>query len=319
MSFPKVLAFTIFCLFAAIAMAGWWKQGRALSTPAEMGARAPVLAFTPAGSPHIAEEPSTPPSPLPAAVDRVEELFRTQGSHLPIVETITYKSHVPWLKGRQAWLSDYASHYHTSRHFLARSLNGKDDYFKQEVTEGSHFNVLRPDLRLQFNLVIDTTSCKLWLYYYDLDHNERGLIKSYTVGLGRPDSSSSSGLLTPLGAYTLGDKVAIFKPTTTGLHQGQKTQLIRVFGTRWIPFDEAIGTTTSSPKGYGIHGVPWRDNGVGELIEDTSSLGDYASDGCIRLSTADVEEIFAIVITKPTVVELVREFRDALFPVVATD
>ena len=55
--------------------------------------------------------------------DRVDELFNRQDPKFPIVETIPYRSRVAWQKGRPAWLSDYAAHYKTSRHFIARSLN----------------------------------------------------------------------------------------------------------------------------------------------------------------------------------------------------
>lgn len=315
MSVPKVLACLIFCLFAAIAFAGWWKNGHQLfeepaASVAVVGSEAPLAL---AGGRDVETAPLAR-QPLPPEVDRIEELFRTSGPKLPIVETITYKSHVSWLKGRQAWLSDYASHYHTSRHFIARSYNGKADYLKQEMPEGARFNIFRPDIRLQFHLVIDLSRCKLWLYYQNLDSGERELIKSYTVGLGRFETESPSGLLTPLGAYSLGDKVATYMPTTTGMYQGKKTQLIRIFGTRWIPFDTAIGATTAPPRGYGLHGVPWVVGPDGQLVEDTSSLGQYASDGCIRLATKDIEELFAILITQPTVVELVEDFYDATFP-----
>ena len=140
---------------------------------------------------------------LPEA-DRIEELFNKDGPKLPIVETITYKSLVPWQKGRPAWLSDYAGHYETSRHFIARSLNGKPDYFKQELAEGARFNVLRKDKNFEFALIVDTSRCKMWFYYVDLDQKQKVLLKTYQVGLGRLDASKTSGLLTPLGKYTLG-------------------------------------------------------------------------------------------------------------------
>ena len=91
-------------------------------------------------------------SSLPEA-DRIEELFNKQDPRLPIVETIIYKSRVPWQKGRPAWLSDYASHYETSRHFIARSLNGSPDYLKQDLAEGNRFNVLRLDKEINFYLL----------------------------------------------------------------------------------------------------------------------------------------------------------------------
>ena len=73
-------------------------------------------------------------------IDRIFQLYSTGPSRLPIVETITYSSSVPWLKGRPAWIADYATYFNTSRHFIARSLNGRADYFSQKVSEGSKFN-----------------------------------------------------------------------------------------------------------------------------------------------------------------------------------
>jgi hypothetical protein len=243
--------------------------------------------------------------------DRVAEFFNKMDPKFPIVETITYKSRVPWLKGRSAWLSDYASHYATSRHFIARSLHGKPDYFKQNLVEGERFNVFRPEKNVSFHLIVDLQRSKLWFYYIDKDSPEPVLVKTYSVGLGRLDSGKTSGHLTPLGTYSLGSKVAIYNPKTTGLYNGQKTELITVFGSRWIPFEKEIENCTAPAKGFGIHGMPWVSNSKGDLIEDSSSLGKYASDGCIRLTTADIEELFSIVITKPTTIEIVKDFREA--------
>ncbi|KAF3362262.1 hypothetical protein PHSC3_001181 [Chlamydiales bacterium STE3] len=244
--------------------------------------------------------------------DRIEEFFNLSEPKLPIVETITYKSRVGWQKGRPAWLSDYAAHYETSRHFIARSLNGKPDYLKQDISEGDRFNVLRKDKNVQFHLVIDTSRCKMRFYYIDLDTKDKTLLKTYRVSLGRPDSRKSSGLLTPLGRYEVGSRVAIYKPSVMGFHKGQKIEMIRTFGTRWIPFEKEISGCTEPAKGFGLHGVPWIMEG-GKLLEDATSIGKYESDGCIRLATADIEEIFAIIITKPTTVELVKNFSQAKF------
>ncbi len=247
-------------------------------------------------------------------VDRIAELFNKGEPKLPIVETITYKSRVSWQKGRPAWLSDYASYYMTSRHFISRSLTGKPDYFKKDIAEGDRFNVLRKDKNINFHLLIDTARCKMWFYYIDLDTNQRVLLKDYVVGLGRKDNDQTSGLLTPLGKYLLGSRIAIYKPKMTGYHKGQKIEMMQVFGTRWIPFEKEVSQTTAPAKGFGIHGVPWQPNEKGELVEDTSCLEKYLSDGCVRLSTKDMEEIFAIVITKPTFIELVRNFHEAKLP-----
>ncbi|MEC7840496.1 MAG: L,D-transpeptidase [Chlamydiota bacterium] len=251
---------------------------------------------------------------LPQA-DRIEELFRKVNPRLPIVETITYKSKVDWLKGRPAWVSDYAGHYKTSRHFIARSLNSKRDYFKQNISLGDRFNVFRLDKEVNFYLVVDTTRSKMWFYYYDKDAGEKVLLKTYDVGLGRVDSTQTSGLLTPLGQYTLGDKVGIYKPKQKGWFNGDKIEMIRTFGTRWIPFeDEYCESCTAPAKGFGIHGAPWVENENGVLVEDINCIGKYESDGCIRLKSQDVEELFSIIITKPTFVILVKDFFDAQVP-----
>lgn len=246
----------------------------------------------------------------PPEADRIDEFFNLNEPKFPIVETMTYKSRVSWQKGRPAWLSDYAGHFKTSRHFIARSLNGKPDYLKQDLAEGARFNILKPDKNIQFHLIVDTSRCKIWFYYHDLDTKEKVLVKTYAAGLGRIDHSKISGLLTPLGIYSLGPRIAVYKPQIMGMHNGAKIEMIRLFGTRWIPFEKEIKGTTAPAKGFGIHGLPWvMKNGT--LIEDSSSLGKYESDGCIRMAKSDIEELYAIVITRPTSVEIVKDFFDA--------
>ena len=245
--------------------------------------------------------------------DIIEQLFNTQGPKLPIVETITYTSSVPWLKGRPAWITDYASHYGTSRHFIARSLRGKPDYFSQDVFKGDKFNVLRKDKNFEFYLLVDTSRCRMWFYYIDLDQKKKTLLKTYKVGLGRLDSSKQFGLLTPWGKYTLGSRIIIYKPKMMGVYQGKKTEMITVFGTHWIPFDKEIGPCTLPAKGFGIHGTPWQPGTNGILVDNPSSIGKYEGDGCIRLASPDIEEIYAIVITKPTTIEIVGDFHESSF------
>lgn len=246
---------------------------------------------------------------LPDA-NRIDELFNVEGTKLPIVETINYKSRVDWQKGRPAWLADYARYYKTSRHFIARSLNGKPDYFKQDLAENAQFNVYRLDKNFQFYLLVDLSRCRMWFYYDDLDTKERVLLKTYQVGIGRVDGSKASGFLTPIGKYTLGNKVAIYKPKMMGRHNGEQIEMVNVFGTRWIPFDKEVSNCSAPAKGLGIHGLPLVATATGERIQDKNSLGKYLSDGCVRLATDDVEELFAIIITRPTVIEVVKDFQD---------
>lgn len=325
MSIGKILAGTALLLTGLIAYNVFHRGGAesAISTQAPLVVSGPIEVELEPSIQEIAPAPPPPPvikttlpaaetpvevvAPLPDA-DRIEELFNVKGPKLPIVETITYKSRVSWQKGRPAWLSDYASHYATSRHFIARSLNGKPDYLKQDIAEGDKFNVLRQDIPIEFQLVIDASRCKLWLYYIDTSTQEKVLLKTYKVSLGRPDSSKVSGLLTPLGKFSLGSRIAIYKPNVLGHHKGQKIEMIKVFGTRWIPFDKEISSCTAPAKGLGIHGVPWDKKKDGTWMQDRSSLGKYESDGCIRMAAEDIEEIYAIVITKPAYVEIVKNF-----------
>ncbi len=250
---------------------------------------------------------------LPAG-DRIRQLFATDSSKLPIVETVSYTSRVPWIQGRPAWIADYASHYGTSRHFIARSLNKKPDYLTQKVSPGDRFNVFKKDKNLQFYLIADLSRCRMWLYYIDLDQNERILLKTYPIGIGRVDTRAKSGYLTPVGKYSLGSKIALYKPGTLGFFQDQQIEMVSVFGTRWLPFDQEIEGCTKPAKGYGLQGAPWVEDQAHQWTEDRSKIGKCDSDGCIRLLAEDIEEIFSIVITKPTTIELVKDFRDAKLP-----
>ena len=261
------------------------------------------------------EEVAVQPIEKEKRVDRIRQLFTTGSTKLPIVETVKYTSRVPWLKGRPAWITDYASHYGTSRHFIARSLNGKPDYFTQKVASGNKFNVFRADKKIEFYLVVDLSAAEMDFYYFDGDTNERVLLKTYTVGVGRRDDGSPSGSLTPLGRYKLGEKVAIYKPGVTGFFQEEQVEMIQVFGTRWIPFSEAVTSNCEDPDGFGIHGAPWYQRSEdGELVEDRESVSRRESDGCIRLLQEDIEELFSIVISKPTFVEVVMHKQEADLP-----
>jgi hypothetical protein len=323
MSLPKLLALVSLLLFGMIGMIALFKKGStqapasaSVQVPLEVELDQEIQTIMPAVTPHQAMIPSEKERVI-ADVDlpdanRIEELFNKNGPKLSIVETVTYKSHVPWQKGRPAWLSDYANHYNTSRHFIARSLNGKPDYLKQELAEGDKFNILRKDKNFEFYLVVDTSRCRMWFYYIDLDEKKKVLLKTYQVGLGRLDASKTSGLLTPLGKYSLGSRVAIFKPKMTGIHQGKKVEMITIFGTRWIPFEKEISNCTAPAKGFGIHGTPWGLNSQGgALVDNVDSIGKYESDGCIRLVTPDIEELFAIIISRPTTIEIVRDFSES--------
>ncbi|NDD58562.1 MAG: L,D-transpeptidase [Chlamydiae bacterium] len=248
-------------------------------------------------------------------IDRTYQLFNTGQNKFPIVETLAYSSTVPWLKGRPAWVADYAAYFNTSKHFIARSLHGRPDYFNQTISAGRMFNVFKKDKELQFHLVADINQSRMGLFYYDLTTKERVLIKTYSISAGRIDADKPSGTLTPLGVYQLGDKIAIYDSLIKGSSQASIVEMVKVFGTRWIPFGQALPGATEPAKGYGIHGVPWvQDTKSNQLVENRDSIGKRESNGCIRLLKEDMEELFAIVITKPTYIHIVKDFQDAQLP-----
>jgi len=282
------------------------KQNRSRDT----AANTTIIDLSPSRPSEILEKKEELPD-----VDLIPNLFALDASKLPIVETVSFTSRVPWMKGRQAWIADYAAHYETSRHFIARSLNREPDYITQKVSPGDRFNVFKKDKEIAFHLLVDLSRCRMWFYYIDKGTNERVLLKTYRVGVGRADSQKASGYATPIGKYQVGDKIAIYKPGTMGFFQEKKAEMIQVFGTRWIPFDKELEGCSQSSKGLGFHGAPCKlDAENNELIADTSKIGKQATDGCILLTTEDIEELFSIVITKPTVVEVVKDYRDAKLP-----
>jgi hypothetical protein len=233
-------------------------------------------------------------------VDRVGEFFNLDENKFPIVETITYTSTVPWLKGRPAWIIDYARHYETSSHFIARGLNKKPDYFTQKVYPESKFNVFKKNCNFQFYLLVDRSRSIMGFYYIDLDNNQRVLIKTYNIGI---DKNSEL-----LGKYLLGNKIAVYRPGIMDFVRCEKREMITIFGTRWIPFGQALENCTVAPSGVGLHGLPWFFNeSLGKWVEDRKKLDEYDGGGlCLRVE--DMEEIFSIIVTKPTVVEIVKDF-----------
>lgn len=317
-SSKRFIAFTI-VLFAGIGLLAFFKK-----KPQEQVATKKVdeifRAEEPRKTPTAPKESSSKKEAqvqerLEVRADRIRRFFSKGFDKFPIVETITYTSRVPWLKGRPAWIADYASYFETSRHFIARSLNGKLDYETQKVSPGDKFNVLKKDKNVEFYLLVDLATCTMDFYYLDKDLDERVFVKTYHVGVGREDSFSPSGSLTPTGKYLLGGKVAIYKPGVENYYQNQKTHMIEVFGTRWMPFEQEVENCTDSAKGYGFHGVPCvYDKEADMLIEEDMGVGKRNSDGCIRLKRQDVEELFSIVITKPTIVEIVKNRADAVLP-----
>ena len=111
---------------------------------------------------------------------------------------------------------------------------------------------------------------------------EDGQVKKvYPVAVGKPSTPS------PVGTFTIERRVV--NPT---YHHNGRTVLPgpgNPVGTRWMGL---------SKRGYGIHGT-----------NEPNSIGKAVSHGCIRMSKADLEEIYELVAEGDTV-ELVGERND---------
>jgi lipoprotein-anchoring transpeptidase ErfK/SrfK len=112
-----------------------------------------------------------------------------------------------------------------------------------------------------FSIVIDKTQNILMLKC------DEEIIKTYVVATGVNNS-------TPIGTFTITKKITNptwFKSGAV-IAPGTPENLL---GTRWLGFDLA---------GYGIHGT-----------NDPQLLGRQVTQGCVRLSNPDIEELYAII------------------------
>jgi lipoprotein-anchoring transpeptidase ErfK/SrfK len=122
-----------------------------------------------------------------------------------------------------------------------------------------------------FNILVDKSENILWL------KSDEEIFKTYIVSTGKDNS-------TPPGTFKIVNKL----PNPTWFKAGAVVppeSPENVLGTRWMGFNLA---------GYGIHGTT-----------EPKELGKQVTQGCVRLSNSDVEELYAIVPvgTEVTVIE----------------
>ena len=127
-------------------------------------------------------------------------------------------------------------------------------------------DVIRAEQRLKvpkgtFSIVVDKSQNQLLL----TENNE--FVKLYDVSTGKDNS-------TPVGTFKITNRI----PNPTWYGQGAVVppdSPENVLGTRWLGI---------SQKGYGIHGTVEPD-----------AIGKQVTAGCVRMTNADVEELFDIV------------------------
>ena len=139
-----------------------------------------------------------------------------------------------------------------------------------------------------FRIVIDRSTNRLFVV------DSQGIFKHYRVGLGAPGSETTPG------SYRIGDKIkdpTWHKPGEGPIPPGDPRNEL---DTRWmqlVPEEEGL------PKDLGIHGT---------LSPET--IGHFSSNGCARMYTPEVEELFDIVVRATPVLIVDGVSRDSVLP-----
>ena len=127
-------------------------------------------------------------------------------------------------------------------------------------------DVIRPKQKLKipkghFSIVIDKSQNQLLLT------EDNQFVKSYSVATGKENS-------TPVGTFKVVNKIVhpTWYKTGAVAPPGSPENIL---GTRWMGIDK---------PSYGIHGTA-----------DPNAIGQQITSGCVRMTNADVEELFDIV------------------------
>ena len=120
----------------------------------------------------------------------------------------------------------------------------------------------------QWSVVVRKSLFRLYL------NDGESLFKVYPIGIGRQGR-------TPSGVFriTSKQKEPVWYNEGRAIPYGAEDN---VLGTRWMAL-QPIGDTDPNLRGYGIHGT-W----------EPETIGSQSSNGCIRLTNDDVEELYSI-------------------------
>jgi lipoprotein-anchoring transpeptidase ErfK/SrfK len=156
-----------------------------------------------------------------------------------------------------------SGYYDAATEKAVRKLQAKYGLEVDGIVGGNVLNALSGQI------VVDLGDLKLYLY------RDGNLVKSYSVATG------SSTYPTPTGSYVVTSKImnpTWYPPNSDWAKDAEPIPpgVANPLGTRWIG--------TSAP-GVGIHGTP-----------DDSSIGTYASHGCIRMHIWEVEDLYERVV-----------------------
>lgn len=124
-----------------------------------------------------------------------------------------------------------------------------------------------------FHAVVNRTTYTMDLYLQDV------YVKSYQVGLGRPEHT------TPTGRWVVAPGGKMIKPTWTDPDTGKTykgSDPDYPLGSRWIALDGIEGNARGR-TGFALHGT-----------HEPETIGTQSSRGCIRLHNGDVIEVYEV-------------------------
>jgi lipoprotein-anchoring transpeptidase ErfK/SrfK len=147
---------------------------------------------------------------------------------------------------------------------IAAAYHTTVDFIKQ--ANGLKSDIIRPHQKLKvpggrFGILVDKSQNQLLLT------EDQQFIKTYPVATGKENS-------TPVGTFKIVNKITDPVWYTQGAVVPQDSPE-NILGTRWMGI---------SKQGYGIHGSV-----------DPASIGQQVTAGCVRMTNADVEELFTII------------------------
>ena len=142
----------------------------------------------------------------------------------------------------------------------------------QKMNSIANPHLIRANMKLSFF----SGPWKIIIYkskYLALVYRKNKFFKFYKIGIGKNNK-------TPEGKFTIVGKLkhpVWEKPNGEKISPGDKRNLL---GTRWMRFIEETKVIT----GYGIHGTNEKD-----------SIGKKSSQGCIRMTNEEVEELYSLI------------------------
>ena len=175
---------------------------------------------------------------------------------------------------------DIGPAFKTPHQFIMR-INGIVD--ANRVPAGRPIKCIRGPIHAQ----IIKSEYRMDLYVEDPD-GLRLYLCSYPVGLGEFDS-------TPVGQWRIKPRSKVFNPDwrnpRTGEYYDREAPDIPI-GEYWMAL-EGLDANTREAQGYGIHGT-----------NDESSIGRQASMGCVRMRDQHVKEVFYMLSSGDSQVEI---------------